>query len=127
MKSFPHLSFLELNINDRILSLCFILCHGRKVEFEIQPVESPIGVLSVESPIGHSAKINLVESSIYEIWVFSSGPKSNEVGRYFYLDAKTLDEVIVLQALDAGTNWAVVTNKCCCRSIGASCSTKCHV
>ena len=27
------------------------------------------------------------------------------------------------QALHAETNWAVVTNKCCCRSIGA----KCHV
>ena len=55
------------------------------------------------------------------------GPKSNEVGRYFNLDAKTLDEVIVLQALDAGTNWSVVTDKCCCRSIGVSCSSKCHV
>ena len=47
-------------------------------------------------------------------WVLPSGSKSNKVGRYFYLDAKSLDEVIVLQALDAGTNWAVVTNKCCC-------------
>ena len=33
---------------------------------------------------------------------------------------KHLDEIIVLQALDAGTNWAVVTNKCYCRSIGVS-------
>ena len=61
-----------------------------------------------------------------EIWVLPSGPKSNKVGRYFNLDAKTLDKVIVLQALDAGAKWAVVINKCCCRSIGISCSTKCH-
>ena len=39
----------------------------------------------------------------------------------------TLDELTVLQALHAETNWAVVTNRCCCRSIGVKYSTKCQV
>ena len=115
------------------------ICHGRKsnlVEFPILTVESPIGVSTSRKLIGLSTKINLVESPIG----VSMDRKSNlghlgialgseiyKDSSYFNLDPKTLDEVMVLQALDAGTNWAVVTNKCCCRSIGVSCSTKCHV
>ena len=39
----------------------------------------------VESPIGVSTGIG--------IWVLPSDPKSNKGGRYFNLDAKTLDNV----------------------------------
>ena len=45
----------------------------------------------------------------------------------FTIHVETLDEGTVLQALYNEINWVVVTNKCCCRSIGVKCSTKCYV
>ena len=88
--------------------------HGRKsnlVEFQILPVESPIGVSTnlnvVESKL--QLEFLLVENPIKEIWVLPWGPKSIKL-----VDSPTaqnLDEETVLQALHAQTNnWALVKN-----------------
>ena len=69
--------------------------------------------------------INAIKRNFH--WVLPWGPKCNKVCRYSNLDIETLDELTVLQALHAQTNWAVVENKCCCKSKGVNCSTKCHV
>ena len=57
------------------------------------------------------------------------------------IDTNTLEEVTVVQASHAASNWqasksrhdvcrckgSCVTNKSCCRKMGNKCSTKCHV
>ena len=45
----------------------------------------------------------------------------------FTIHVETLDKGTVLQASYNETNWVIVTNKYCCRSIGVKCSTKYHV
>ena len=80
------------------------ICHGRKsnlVEFQILPVESPIGVSTsrnsrtIYQVVGLSTKINFVESPIgvfigrksnLEDLGIAWSPKSNNLDRYSILE-----------------------------------------
>ena len=57
----------------------------------------------------------------------SADKRNVQFPKLFRIDVDTLDDVALLLVLHAKTNWTVVTNKCCRRSIGISCSSKCHV
>ena len=74
---------------------------------------------------------NLVQTGTYcEVITLFTTVCQLAGSRFFFcftMHVETLDEGTVLQALHNETNWAVVTNKCCCKSIGVKCSTKCHV
>ena len=108
----------------------YYICHGRKsnlVEFQILPVESPIGVsTSIESPIGVSTNINLVENPIKEIWVLPWGPNSNKLVRQSNCSKSGWgDNTASFTCWDQ--QLGSCDRKCCCRSIGLNGSTKCHV